>query len=592
MKSTVLISILIEFAYGSIFGPNSGTSNNTSFGAPIEIHGSKFFNSVSGEQFFIKGVAYQLSRKEGDSYDRITELAYIDSLANATSCLRDLELFQELGINAIRVFQVNPNADHGVCMYALQKAGIYVLADLAEHEQSINRDSPAWTTDLKNRYTLVIDALAPYENVLGFFAGNEVTTSVINVDASPYVRAAIRDAKAHIKKMGYRAIPVGYATNDDAQIRNSLTNYFACNLDQANNSQADFMGLNMYEWCGYSSYVTSGYRERTKEFKDYPIPVFFSEFGCNAVTPRPFTEVEVLYGVQMTGLWLGGLAYEYFDHVNKYGLVKELPGAKVSRLTDFNTLKKQFNAARPKGLHVSEYEPRIEVADYKCYLPNEVWSLPGLIAPIPDENKCKCMQSMLSCVVSPYNTIDHVLLMKTVCDQIDCSDIVSNSITGHYGVYADCGVEQRLSYALTKLFENNGQDPDVCDFDGKALLISQGEIKAAQRRVDCDALFATQFYKAMSMQSTRLSQDTSDLYRQYNVPSPLNAETNYTNGRSGSDPAKELLLLDLFSSEEDFKHEDVEGHHEDRLLDASINFLSIHSIILGGLLSAFLIIPT
>lgn len=56
----------------------------------------------------------------------------------------------------------------------------------------------------------VIDSLAGYSNVMGFFAGNEVSNMVNNTAASAFVKAAVRDTKGYIKKKDYRTIPVGW----------------------------------------------------------------------------------------------------------------------------------------------------------------------------------------------------------------------------------------------------------------------------------------------------------------------------------------------------------------------------------------------
>lgn len=201
-------------------------------------------------------------------------------------------------------------------MSMLQAAGIYVIQDLSNPSSSINRDSPAWTTDLFASYAAVIDSMANYTNVLGFFAGNEVSNELNNTAASAFVKAAVRDSKAYIKTKGYRTIGVGYATNDDASIRLNLANYFNCG-DAA--SAIDFWGYNIYSWCGASSYTLSGYDQRTLEFANYTVPAFFAEYGCNTVQPRQFTEVGAIYGPNMTNVWSGGIVYMYFQETNNYG---------------------------------------------------------------------------------------------------------------------------------------------------------------------------------------------------------------------------------------------------------------------------------
>jgi 1,3-beta-glucanosyltransferase GAS1 len=226
-----------------------------------------------------------------------------------------------LGTNTIRVYAIDPTADHDQCMQMLTDAGIYVIADLSSPGNSIIRDSPTWNDDLYARYTSVIDVMANYTNTLGFFAGNEVSNNNTNTDASAFVKAAVRDMKAYIKQKNYRTIGVGYATNDDAEIREDLANYFDCG-DRTD--AIDFWGYNIYSWCGNSSFQESGFDVRTKEFENYNVPVFFAEYGCNEVQPRRFTEVEALYGPDMNEVWSGGIVYMYFQEANDYGEIRAL----------------------------------------------------------------------------------------------------------------------------------------------------------------------------------------------------------------------------------------------------------------------------
>jgi hypothetical protein len=201
-------------------------------------------------------------------------------------------------------------------MNMLADNGIYLIQDLSNPVDSIVRDDPKWNTELFATYAGVVDALAGYTNTLGFFAGNEVSNDRTNTDASAFVKAAVRDMKAYIKTKKYRTIGVGYATNDDVAIRDSLASYFNC----GDASEAiDFWGYNIYSWCGDSSFTESGFDQRTKEFEKFSVPAFFAEYGCNTVQPRVFTEVAAIYGPNMTNVWSGGIMYMYFQEANDYG---------------------------------------------------------------------------------------------------------------------------------------------------------------------------------------------------------------------------------------------------------------------------------
>lgn len=426
--------------------------------APIAAIGNRFFDSVSGDQFYVKGIAYQ--EQAGQNGPKNPDTPYVDSLASPETCLRDLVHLKDLGVNVVRVYQVDPTADHQVCVDALAQAGIYVLADLSEPGFSINRDRPVWDTEIFDRYTSVVDALHAFPNVLGFFAGNEVTNSKHNTDASPFVKAAIRDTKKYIREKGYRNIPVGYAANDDADIRGPISSYFVCgDKDQA----ADFLGLNMYEWCGYSTYHTSGYKERTAEYAGFPVPVFFSEYGCNTVAPRPFTEVEALYGSTMAAVWSGGIAYEYFDNFNRYGVVKEKDG-KIIRLDDFAVLQNRLAGIQPPKFKAPN---TTDTKSSVCNIKNRLWKGSLELPPSPNKRKCNCMEQMLACVATE-SVGDIGKLFNEVCKSVDCSGIEADGEKGAYGPFSSCGPRQRLSYALNLHYENNDRRSEYCDFQGRA----------------------------------------------------------------------------------------------------------------------------
>lgn len=454
----------LDSSNSSIIGSVGSVSSALS---TIEVVGNKFFTASDGNQFFIKGIAYQPSKVAGDVIALNAEnVKFIDPLAEPAICLRDLPYLQKLGVNTVRVYSIDTDRDHDDCFDAFAKAGIYVIADLSEPDVSIVRDSPAWDVTTYERYTKVVDALHKYPNLLGFFAGNEVTNDKTNTFASPFVKSSIRDVKNYIRVKNYRNIPVGYSTNDDADTRANVADFFACG-----DVSADFYGINMYEWCGYSTYWASGYKERTEEFKNYPVPVFFSEFGCNVKRPRPFTEVEALYSRMMTNVWSGGIAYMYFEEPNQYGVVKVENGI-VQELEDFAYLQKQFNDANPKGLSLEEFKTTMKVAKApSCPTSSKFWQASSTLPHSPDLAKCECLESSLQCGLSNHvksNNLTHIF--DYACNKIDCEAINGDGVTGSYGFFSDCSPRQKASYVINELYLKSGAKKETCDFDGLAVL--------------------------------------------------------------------------------------------------------------------------
>lgn len=392
-----------------------------------------------------------------------------------------------MGTNTIRVYAIDPTKGHDKCMNALADAGIYVIADLSAPGQSIIRSSPSWNDDLYARYASVVDAMSGYTNTLGYFAGNEVTNNDTNTDASAFVKAAVRDMKAYIKQKNYRSIGVGYATSDDAGIRQMVAAYFDCGDDR---SQAiDFWGYNIYSWCGNSSYSESGYDQRTAEFQSYNVPVFFAEYGCNEVEPREFTEVQTLYGDQMSPVWSGGIVYMYFQETNNFGLVS-VDGNSVSTLADFGHLSSQIAAVTPSGVVASDYNPT-NTAAAQCPSIASTWAASNTLPPTPNRQLCECMFNALTCV--PHNVADDKAggLFGTVCGLGQssgvCAGITNNATTGNYGAYGMCNSTEQLGWALNAYYlaQSGSNRAAACDFSGSATTKS-----AASATGQCSSLIA------------------------------------------------------------------------------------------------------
>lgn len=435
------------------------------------MQGSKFFYETNGTQFFMKGIAYQQDyAPNGGSTSNSTATDYTDPISDESDCERDIPYLQQLGTNTIRVYALDPTKGHDKCMNALAEAGIYVIADLSAPGQSIIRSSPQWNDDLYSRYAQVVDAMANYTNTLGFFAGNEVTNNDTNTDASAFVKAAVRDMKAYIAQKSYRTIGVGYATSDDAGIRQLVAEYFDCGDDR---SQAiDFWGYNIYSWCGNSSYTESGFDQRTAEFENYDVPVFFAEYGCNEVQPRTFTEVQALYGDEMTPVWSGGIVYMYFQETNNYGLVS-VDGTSVSTLEDFNYLSSQIAAVTPSGVQSADYTPTNTVpAD--CPSVGATWAATNSLPPTPNRELCQCMYSALTCVPQDVSEEEAGDLFGTVCGLGEsagvCAGITNNATTGEYGAYGMCNSNEQLGWALNAYYlaQPSANRASACDFSGSA----------------------------------------------------------------------------------------------------------------------------
>ncbi|KAI9730828.1 MAG: beta-glucanosyltransferase [Cirrosporium novae-zelandiae] len=336
MKGAILSSIALG-ATSALAGPLQARASSTGSSSlpEVSVKGNAFF--ANDERFYIRGVDYQ----PGGS----SEVA--DPIADETSCTRDIKEFTKLGINTVRVYTVDNTADHDTCMNALAEAGIYLALDVNTPKYSINRAEPA--TSYNDVYLqsifATIDAFANYSNTLLFFSGNEVVNDGPSSKAAPYVKAVTRDMRQYIGDRGYRKIPVGYSAADVDTNRLQMAEYMNCGTDD---QRSDFFAFNDYSWCDPSSFTVSGWDQKVKNFTGYGIPLFLSEYGCNTNT-RKFEEVSALYNKEMTGVYSGGLVYEYSEEGSDYGLVT-ISGNSITEKSDFTALQSAFaKTSNPSG---------------------------------------------------------------------------------------------------------------------------------------------------------------------------------------------------------------------------------------------------
>ncbi|KAF2703692.1 carbohydrate-binding module family 43 protein [Pleomassaria siparia CBS 279.74] len=436
----------------------------------IEVYGQHFFYSNNGSQFLLRGVAYQQNYSPNGTASNTT---YTDPLADGSSCSRDIPYLKQLFTNVIRVYAIDPTKNHDDCMQQLASADIYVIADLGEPSISIQSDDPSWDVTLYQRYTGVIDALSKYKNVIGFFAGNENVSAANQTAAAAFVKAAVRDSKGYIASQGYRStLGVGYATAD-VPTRNDLAHYFACEPGNSGNSTAiDFWGYNVYSWCGDSNYAASSYGERVQFFSDFPVPVFFAEYGCNVGLPggptsRPFTEVQVIYG-NMTSVFSGGIVYEWFMGANEFGLVS-IDGSSVSTYPDFTSLKNQLQSISPSTTSKAGYKPSNTAP--ACPSVASTWEAAATpLPPSVNPQLCACAVANLQCNVKSTNADVYGDTFNFICaaNSKYCDAITANGTTGTYGGLSGCDAKDQLAWVANEYYVGNNKGASACDFSGVA----------------------------------------------------------------------------------------------------------------------------
>ena len=398
--------MLLQFILSTI-GFSALVAGNT---PPIVVRGNAFFNSETNERFYVRGLAYQ----PGGT----TKLA--DPLTDAEACGRDIPLFKELGINTIRVYTIDNGIDHSECMDLLSQNGIYLILDVNTPRSSISREDPAcsYNSDYLRQVFATVDEFARYDNVLGFFAGNEVINTEASTNTAPYVKAVVRDMKKYMRARGYRQVPVGYSAADIAANRLLVARYFNCGDEE--DARIDMFGVNDYSWCGTSSFTVSGYFEKTKLYKDYSIPVFLSEYGCNTAGERKFDEVSAIYSGEMSPVFSGGLVYEYSNEVNGYGLVKVVDFETVEKLPDFDKLRGQFaKTVNPEG--DGGYSEDYTYSECPAIQPG-IWDATNDLPPMPVKAEEYFLNGAGGGMGMKYSTQTNCWLDKDTGDSVEIVD--------------------------------------------------------------------------------------------------------------------------------------------------------------------------
>jgi 1,3-beta-glucanosyltransferase GAS1 len=247
----------------------------------------------------------------------------IDPLEDVGTCVRDIPHLLQLGINTLLVLDLNIDRDHSACIELLKKAGVYILAQLGSNGLNFRLNGEVtFSADrvLLEHHTKIINSLQKHSNVLGFFITLSDFSPAI-IDRSATWKAMIRDLKQHIKVKGYRPIPIG-ALGIDHYKSIFVSEFMCCGSSEI---AADFYGFYFSTeltpnhhpgWCSNSTVYLDGLAER---YRDFAKPVILS-YGCDYRVAHRFDEVRHMYSDNMTDIFSGAIADEWFNNLQGIGV--------------------------------------------------------------------------------------------------------------------------------------------------------------------------------------------------------------------------------------------------------------------------------
>ncbi|KAF6745022.1 1,3-beta-glucanosyltransferase [Ephemerocybe angulata] len=496
----------------------------------------RYLYQEDGTRFYIKGIAYQPQGEVIDSPDNDfgEPSTYIDPLAIPAGCTRDVELFKQAKINAVRVYSVDSSANHDACMKTFSDNGIYIIIDLAlPLNGSIDRTVPSWSTNLLNQYLRTIDAFSKYDNVLAYNVGNEVVRDK-STQVAPYLKAAARDLKAYLRSKNSNAL-VGYASiNGDSTWRNALADYLTCGSEDI---AIDIYGLNDYSWCGDSDF-NSAYAATTRSFANYNVVAYLGEFGCNTKPPRLFTEVSAIFSGQMSDIWSGGIAFSYFparSRAGQFAMVEiSADGKTATTNADWDKLVAQYGSVTPPNVPLKAAAS--ESTYLNCNQPTSAFLASIVTPPTPNEKACECLDDALSCHFTPYKPDTYKVageLINSGCSLLgsaggSCDEIGGDGQKGVYGRLSGCDPLIKASYVMSQYFEATNKNPTTCAFGGNGTINADSSAAASAAASSCIPSPSAVFVPTLD--STSAGGSTSGS----NSGSGSNGGSNANGGKNGA----------------------------------------------------------
>lgn len=235
---------------------------------------------------------------------------------------KDIPYFHELGINAIHISHSDITKNARQALQLLQNAGIHVLLTLLTGLRSLKSrtgtefDNASDPIDLQRIYNsdfvlktlTIVDQTADFENVLGYSLDFEILGKKGTTRIASLHRAAVRDVKHYLSLRGGRQVHVGASLPALLSFWGPGLEYMAAGEPS---ERIDFLGFDCYSWVATSDFKISGYQDFVKSLSNYPLPMFFSEYGARMGQARGFDEVECLFSPDMTGVFSGGFVETY-----------------------------------------------------------------------------------------------------------------------------------------------------------------------------------------------------------------------------------------------------------------------------------------
>mmetsp|Transcript_98855 Transcript_98855/g.250894 ORF Transcript_98855/g.250894 Transcript_98855/m.250894 type:complete len:628 (-) Transcript_98855:294-2177(-) len=370
---------------------------------PIVIKGNFLYDSVTGKRFFAKGTSYNPRMESYDPNGRskgkpcaagnavkTSYTADVISDSNEQRWTEDLKAIANMGANTIRLFNIDAGQDHTKFMTAAASYGIYVIIPLNSKDYgflpafpspscyTMNMTFEVANSDGSTRPygnvgvnvlsygKQIVKQFSQYDNLLFFTVNNEFAMNDKEGFAGfQCVKALTRDIHQYQRSCAasMRRVPLIYSDYDmGPPDRAVVARYLTCALDSEDDA-IDAYGLNVYSYCEKAypgdgkadNFEYSPYKDIKKDFKDFSVPVLFTEFGCVegdflSFCPykggRTWPDVKLFFNEELGEILSGAIAYTWEMDFEERGMVLT-PGYLANQtelylLDNYYALQQQF----------------------------------------------------------------------------------------------------------------------------------------------------------------------------------------------------------------------------------------------------------